>query len=110
MSSVLIVGDTVRTPELRHEVPLGIPDSFFYAEIDGRRIVVTSSMEAARVDGLGTDLEVHTTEEFGADEIRRGGLDVHSASTELAIRTVRGLSLSAATVPRDFPLGIADEV
>ena len=108
MSSVLIVGDTVRTPELRHEVPLGIPDSFFYAEIDGRRIVVTSSMEAARVDGLGTDLEVHTTEEFGADEIRRSGLDIHAASTELAIRTVRGLSLSAATVPRDFPLGIAD--
>jgi Xaa-Pro aminopeptidase len=108
MSSVLIVGDTVRTPELRHEVPLGIPDSFFYAEIDGRRIVVTSSMEAARVDGLGTDLEVHTTEEFGADEVRRSGLDVHAAVIELAIRIVRGLSLSAATVPRDFPLGIAD--
>ena len=108
MSSVLIVGDTVRTPELRHEVPLGIPDSFFYAEIDGRRIVVTSSMEATRVARLGTDLEVHTTEEFGADEIRRGGLDVHAASTELAIRIVRGLSLSAATVPRDFPLGIGD--
>ena len=35
MPNVLIVGDTNRTPELRHEVPLGIPDPFFYAELDG---------------------------------------------------------------------------
>lgn len=108
MSNVLIVGDTVRTPELRHEVPLGIPDPFFYAEIDGRRIVVTSSMEAARVDGLGAGLEVHTTEEYGVDELRRSGIDPHEYATELAIRIVQGLALAAATVPRDFPLGIAD--
>ena len=108
MSNVLIVGDTVRTPELRHEVPLGIPDPFFYAEIEGRRIVVTSSMEAARVEELGAGLEVHTTEEYGADELRRSGLDPHAYATELAIRIVRGLALAAATVPRDFPLGIAD--
>jgi len=108
MSNVLIVGDTIRTPELRHEVPLGIPDPFFYAEIDGRRIVVTSSMEAARVDGLGAGLEVHTTEEFGADELHRSRLDPHTYATELAIRITRGLVVAAATVPRDFPLGIAD--
>jgi Xaa-Pro aminopeptidase len=108
MSTVLIVGDTIRTPELRHEVPLGIPDAFFYAEIDDRRIVVTSSMEAARVTGLGAGLEVHTTEEFGADELRRSGLDPHAYATELATRIVAGLAVAAATVPRDFPLGIAD--
>ena len=45
--NVLVVGDTIRTPELRHEVPLGIPDSFVYAELDGRRIVPIS-------DGGGT--------------------------------------------------------
>jgi Xaa-Pro aminopeptidase len=108
MSTVLIVGDTVRTPELRHEVPLGIPDTFFYAEIDGRRIVVCSSMEAARVTGLGAGLEVHTTEEFGADELRRSDLDPHAFQTELARRIVSGLAVARATVPREFPLGIAD--
>ena len=55
--NVLVVGDTIRTPELRHEVPLGIPDSFVYAELDGRRIVPISAMEAARFDGP-YDLEV----------------------------------------------------
>jgi len=34
VSTVLINGDTLRTPELRHEVPLAIPDLFFNAELD----------------------------------------------------------------------------
>ena len=108
MSNVLIVGDTLRTPELRHEVPLGIPDPFFYAELDGRRVVAISAMEAARVEGLGVGLEVRPTEEFGADEIRRSGLDIHAAATELAVRIARGLGIDEARVPRNFPVGIAD--
>ena len=108
MSDVLIHGDTVRTPELRHEVPLGIPDPFFYAEVDGRRMVAISAMEASRVEMLDIPLEVHPLEEFGADELRRSGLDIHAYASELAIRIVRGLGIAAATVPRRFPLGIAD--
>ena len=106
--NVLIHGDTVRTPELRHEVPLGIPDPFAYAEVDGRRVVAISSMEATRVDALGTDLDVRPTEEFGADEIRRSGMNAYEATNELAIRIVRGLGIEAATVPAGFPLGIAE--
>jgi Xaa-Pro aminopeptidase len=108
--AVLIAGDTVRVPELRHEVPLGIPDAFLYAELDGRRVVVISSMEAMRVEALGTGLEVIPTEEFGADEIRRSGIDVRAAAIEQAVRIVEGLGIECATVPRAFPLGIADAV
>ena len=32
MANVLIYADTVRSPELRHEIPLTIPDPFLYAE------------------------------------------------------------------------------
>jgi Xaa-Pro aminopeptidase len=106
--NLLIVGDTVRVPELRHEVPLGIPDPFFYAELDGRRVVAISAMEATRVEGLGSGLEVRPTEEFGADEIRRSGVDIHTAATQLAVRIARGLGIDAATVPRNFPLGTGD--
>ncbi|HEU0246390.1 MAG TPA: M24 family metallopeptidase [Gaiellaceae bacterium] len=106
--TVLIVGDTVRTPELRHEVPLGVPDPFVYAEIDGRRIVVIGAMEVARVDALGAGLEVRPTEEFGADEVRRSGLAPRAAADELAIRVVRGLGIQRAHVPQAFPLGLAD--
>jgi Xaa-Pro aminopeptidase len=108
MSAILIIGDTMRNPELRHEVPLGIPDPFVYAELDGRRIVAISAMEAMRVEELGTGLEVRPTEEFGADEIRRSGLDPYEAAREQTMRIVRGLEIEQATVPRGFPLGYAD--
>lgn len=105
---VLIVGDSNRTPELRHEIPLSIPDPFVYAELDDRRIVAISAMEASRVDALGAGLEVRPFEEFGADELRRGGLDVHSFAIELVLRIVSGLGIKRAFVPLEFPLGIAD--
>jgi Xaa-Pro aminopeptidase len=106
--NVLIVGDTIRSPELRHEVPLAIPDGFVYAEVDGRRVVAINSMEAMRVEGLGAELEVRPTEEFGADELRRSGRDVHEMARELTIRIVRGLGIESAVVPRAFPLGYGD--
>jgi Xaa-Pro aminopeptidase len=108
MSAILIIGDTMRNPELRHEVPLGIPDAFVYAEVDDRRIVAISSMEATRVEALGTGLEVRPTEEFGADEIRRSGVDVDEGARQLTLRIVQGLGIDRATVPRGFPLGFAD--
>lgn len=108
MTDVLIVGDTHRTPELRHEVPLGIPDPFVYAEVDGRRVVAIASMEAVRVEALGTGLDVRPTEEFGADELRRSGIDRHAYATELSLRIVRGLGIDRATVPRGFPVAVAD--
>ncbi len=107
-TAILIHGDTVRTPELRHEVPLAIPDAFVYAEVDGRRLVAISPMEAMRIEGLGTGLEVHTPEEFGADELRRSGIDLHAYANEIAVRISRGLGIADAVVPRGFPLGIAD--
>jgi len=106
--SVLICGDTISTPELRHEVPLAVPDAFTYAELDGRRLVAITSMEAPRVEALGAGLEVHALEEFGADELRRSGIEAHLYPGALAARIASGLGIGAATVPEGFPLGIAD--
>jgi len=110
MSSVLIIGDTMRNPEMRHEVPIGIPDPFLYAEVDGRRIVAISSMEAIRVEGLGTGLEVHTFEEYGADELRRTHRDRHAFARELIVRAVKGLGIEKAAVPGKFPVQHSDAI
>jgi len=110
MSSVLIIGDTMRNPEMRHEVPIGIPDPFLYAEVDGRRIVAISSMEAIRVEGLGTGLEVHTFEEYGADELRRTHRDRHAFTRELIVRAVKGLGIEKAAVPGKFPVQHSDAI
>lgn len=105
---VLIVGDTRRTAELRHEVPLGTLDPFVYLEVDGRKIVAISSMEIARVEALGLDFEVRPFEEFGSDQLRRSGLDRHAVANELTRRIVRDSGIAHAAVPRAFPLAIAD--
>ena len=46
--AVLICADTIRSPEMRHEVPAEIMDPFLYAEVDGRRYAVVSQLETYR--------------------------------------------------------------
>ena len=73
MVDVLIYGDTIRSAEMRHEIPLVVPDPFLYAELGGARHVVVSSIESARIAALDSGLEVHSLEEFGWDELVTGG-------------------------------------
>ncbi len=110
MTDVLIIGDSVRSPELRHEVPIAIPDPLLYAEVDGRRLVAVSSFEKGRIDDLGTDLEVHTLEEFGYDELIARGLAETEFWREVWLAAARGLGVQSAAVPTTFPTGDADHL
>jgi Xaa-Pro aminopeptidase len=105
---VLIVADTVRAPELRHEVPLAVPDPFLYAEVGGKRSVVVSSLEAGRIEELGLGIEVLRFEEVGIDELLRRGLDSYALDDELHLNACRALGLEQAVTPAGFPLGAAD--
>ena len=58
MTDVLIYGDTVRHPELRHEVPLTLGDPFLYAERDGKRSIVITDFEWPRLQEAGVDAEL----------------------------------------------------
>jgi Xaa-Pro aminopeptidase len=107
--AVLIYGDSFRSPDLRHAVPLGVPDPFLYAEQNGSRHVFTSSMEAARLRELGL-FDVHVGEELGADELVEAGVDYRELEAQLALRAVASLGLQRATVPRDFPVWLADRL
>jgi Xaa-Pro aminopeptidase len=71
---VLIYADTIRSPELRHELPLGIPDPFLYIERNGQRHVVMTSFEIDRVLGVAGAPEPHAYEEFGYDDLIARGL------------------------------------
>jgi Xaa-Pro aminopeptidase len=109
MADVLIYGDTVRFPELRHEVAIGIPDPFLYVERNGTKHVVIGNMEIPRLEELG-GLECHPPEEFGGDELIANGLDYAQLREEIAVRAVQALDVSAATVPEGFPLFLADRL
>jgi Xaa-Pro aminopeptidase len=108
VGNVLLYSDTVRSPDMRHAVPLGIPDAFLYAERNGDRHVVIHAMEAARMGDLG--LELHPPEEFGYDELVKSGRKPDEIRLELLARACNALGIKEAAVPSDFPLQLADRL
>jgi Xaa-Pro aminopeptidase len=106
---VVIYADTFRSPELRHEVPIGIPDPFLYVEQDGVQHIAINSMEAARLDALGR-FQLHPLEEYGSDELIREGLSFDEMLNEIVVRAIKGLDVSSAAVPETFPLWLADRL
>jgi len=56
MPDVIIHGDTVRNPELRHELPLTLGDPFLYLEKDGRKHVVITDFEWPRIQETGVEV------------------------------------------------------
>ena len=109
MPDLLIYADTVRSPELRHELPLTVPDPILYVERNGSRHVVTHAMEAPRLRELG-GVDVHTLEEFGLDELVKQGLERERINLEVVTRAVRALGVANASVPVTFPLEVADHL
>jgi Xaa-Pro aminopeptidase len=107
MTDVLIYADTFRSPELRHEVPIGIPDPFLYAEKAGTKHIVISSMEIPRLRETG-GFELHATDEFGLDELVAQGLSRSEIRDQLIVRAVEELGISSALVPETFPVWVAD--
>ncbi|MCY7302444.1 MAG: M24 family metallopeptidase [Thermoleophilia bacterium] len=110
MTDVLIIGDTFRSPELRNEIPLAVPDPFVYLEHDGDRHVYVGSMEAPRIRGLGLDLTVHTLEEIGIDELRAQGFGYYELSLEWVARACIHAGVTSAVVPHTFPAGHLDRI
>jgi Xaa-Pro aminopeptidase len=109
MPDVLMYADTYRSPELRHEVPIGIPDPFLYAESGGVKHIAIGSMEIPRLASLGL-FELHPSEEFGSDELLRSGLSYDEVRQEVSVRAVKAFGISSAAVPETFPLWLADRL
>jgi Xaa-Pro aminopeptidase len=110
VGDVLIYADSLRSPEMRHEVPLGIPDPFLYAERDGDRHVVASSFELGRVSEVASELKVLPLEEFGIDELYAQGLPREEIELEVILRAARRFGIEEAVVPGTFPLEVADHL
>jgi Xaa-Pro aminopeptidase len=109
VADVLIFADTFRSPELRHEVPIGVPDPFLYLEKDGVKHIAIGSMEVPRLRALGL-FEVHPLEEFGSDELLAAGLPTPERRAQLAVRAAKAIGVASAAVPETFPLWLADRL
>ncbi len=109
MPDVLIYADTFRSADMRHAIPLGVPDPILYVEAGGAKHVFTHSMEAQRLRALGL-FDVHLSEEYGSDELMAAGLDRKEIRAQLAVRQVQSLGITGASVPENFPVWLADRL
>ncbi|HEX3268333.1 MAG TPA: Xaa-Pro peptidase family protein [Gaiellaceae bacterium] len=110
MPDVLIYADSLRSPEMRHEVQIAIPDPFLYAEGGGERHVVASSFELDRIAQVAPGLQVTPLEEFGIDELYAQGLTRDEIELEVVLRAARRFGIEQAAVPPTFPLELADHL
>ncbi len=110
MADVLIYADSLRSPEMRHEVPIAIPDPFLYAERNGERHVVASSFELERIAAVAPDLQIMPLEEFGLDELYAQGLSRDEIELEVVLRAARRYGIEQASVPATFPLELGDHL
>jgi Xaa-Pro aminopeptidase len=108
--AVLIFGDTLRSPALRHEIPVAVGDPFLYLEDDGRRVVLTNALEVDRIAAAAPEVDRLLGDELGRDELIAAGHSYEEVDRELALRAVQRLGIGAATVPPEFPLALADRL
>ncbi len=108
MADALIYADSVRSPDMRHAVPIAIPDPFLYVERNGSRHAVVTSFELDRIRALPDAPEAHALEEFGYDELIAQGLSQQEVLDRVAVNACKALGVESAVVPGTFPLGLAD--
>ena len=109
MADVLIFGDTIRSPALRHEVPVPVPDPFIYVERNGSRWAFVGSLEVPRMREVA-GLEPVPLEELGVDELIAQGKKWGETAPDLILRACRRVGVESAVTPRDFPLELADHL
>jgi Xaa-Pro aminopeptidase len=110
MRGLLLAGDTERSAALRHEIPVAIGDPLLFADVDGRRYVLTTRLESDRMQRALPDAKVLDYFELGYKELVESGLTMHEAGREIEVRVVREIGIDEAIVPADFPLALGDRL
>jgi len=110
MAPILLYGDTIRYPAVRHEVPLEIVDPLLVAVDDGRTAILTSSLEAARLREALPDAQLLLIDELGFYELLAEGTPRDDAELAVALRAVKRWGIESAVVPGDLPVALADRL
>lgn len=110
MTTFLLYDDAIRSPEMRHEIGEPVMDPLTFVEVEGRRIVVTSTLEAAvlsrREDVID---EVWNFHDLGIEDLVTDRSFPHSLiGAETTRRALEKLGASAVTVPPTFRTIVTD--
>ncbi|HXD58731.1 MAG TPA: M24 family metallopeptidase [Thermoleophilaceae bacterium] len=110
MPDLLLYGDTIRNPALRHEVPVAIMDPFLYAEVGGRPHVLTSPLERERLEKALPGAEFVDGRALGFLELLETGITRDQIDIELASRMAAEIGVREAIVDFAFPLGLGERL
>ncbi|HET6690673.1 MAG TPA: M24 family metallopeptidase [Miltoncostaeaceae bacterium] len=110
MTDVLLHGDTERSAEMRHEVPIAIGDPFLVMEHDGRTVVLTNALEHDRIAAVLPDALIMLGSDLGLLDLVEGGMSRADAELEVVSRAVAEVGVTHARVPAAFPLAVADRL
>ena len=81
--ATVILSDTLRSPEMRRELPLAMVDPAIFIEHGGTRKAWVTGFELERVAGF-TGLESVGLEELGLDELTAKGMSHQDAIHKVA--------------------------
>src|SRR3954452_5069185 len=107
---VLIDADTIRSPELRHEIPASVMDPFLYGERDGVAFAAVSPLDAATIRAARPELQQLDVFELGLRDLIDSGRSRHQALLEVRLRACREMGVRRAAVPPTFPLATAEHL
>ncbi len=108
--SVLIHADSIRSPEMRHEVPVAVRTPSSTSSATASAAVVVTAFEIERISKVAPDIETLPPEHFGIDELLADGMPAEEAALEVYVRACQELGVTSAVAPPTFPLELADHL
>lgn len=110
MTTHLLVDDSLRSQELRHEIAEGVGDPLIFIEHDGRRILVGSILEETTFQKREDVVDEYWTfTDLGMEDlVKNDSFPKDSMIDEIAVRALERLGVFAVTVPASFRLATAE--
>ena len=110
MPTVLMYGNTMRYPSIRHEVPLEIMDELLFVARDGESLVLTSSLETKRIADAVPATRQLLLDELGYFELVREGVPRDDAELRTIVRALETWDVREVVAAPDLPVAVADTI
>jgi Xaa-Pro aminopeptidase len=105
---LLIHADSTHDPDMFAATGVAVGDPYTYLELDGRRVIVASVLEADVIRRDSTATEVWIADEFGARDLVSSGWSWRDANMERVRRVLERAGTTEVAVPDSFPVALAD--
>src|SRR5687767_8438076 len=112
MTTFLHVSDSIRSPEMRHEIAQAVMDPVIFVDRDGKRILACSPFELAIFEKREDVIDqVISFTDLGQEEIvRDSSIPSSLISSYITLNLLQELGESTVVVPGTFPTLLADHL